>query len=45
MVRRAAGIAETLGVAARGYRVVFNGHPEAGQSVSIDRSAAPAQRA
>jgi histidine triad (HIT) family protein len=33
MLRRAVTIAETLGVAARGYRVVFNCNPEAGQSV------------
>ncbi len=33
MVQRAAALAETLGVAARGYRAVFNCNAEAGQTV------------
>ena len=33
MVRRAAAIAETLGIAERGYRAVFNCNAEAGQTV------------
>ena len=33
MIRRAAAIAQDLGVAARGFRTVFNCNREAGQSV------------